>query len=177
MCSYHLAAVTSICEAALVSALLMMFPPALTTLFVWCQYCTVHRCWSLCSSSHWCHLLLKNVSVWQLMAWQKETETTFWGLFPQTSEIFTMSVIVCQVFCSVVLALLSVIFCCISVLRSKFNLIHLLYKYNYLTNLKARCLFGGTAKTSEILQGAPSQLCFFCSHKPKRYISVAMHSI
>lgn len=44
MCSYHLAAATSICEAALVSALLMMSPHALSTLFVWCQCRAVHSC-------------------------------------------------------------------------------------------------------------------------------------
>lgn len=43
---------------------------------------------------------------WQLMAWQKDTEATFWGLFPQTNEIFTMS----GCFYSVVLALLWALF-------------------------------------------------------------------
>lgn len=42
---YHLAAATSICEAAPVSAPLMMLPHALTTLFVWCQYRTVPSLW------------------------------------------------------------------------------------------------------------------------------------
>lgn len=59
LCSYHLAAVTSICEASLVSALLIMLPHAVTTLFVSYQYRAVYFhlcCFCLCGNSYWYHL-------------------------------------------------------------------------------------------------------------------------
>lgn len=56
MCSYHLAGVTSICEAGLVSALFRMLPHASPTLFVWCQYHAGHSWWCLCDCNHWCYL-------------------------------------------------------------------------------------------------------------------------
>ena len=62
MCLYHLAAVTSICEAALVSALLMRSPHALTALCVWCQHPTGHSSWCLWARSHWCHRLCVGVT-------------------------------------------------------------------------------------------------------------------
>lgn len=96
---YHLAAATSICEAAPVSAPLMMLPHALTTPFVWCQYRTIPPlwCWLRWRSS-------MSPPVGGCVRVTSDTEShnkkvDFWGFYRRMKNIFILSGVHVAIWC------------------------------------------------------------------------------